>query len=128
MVFRKPDGNTFPEQRFLALVRLDSSRLDSQPLEAMACSRPMHGSLPGINHLVALQAAAVGRTAPLGTIGHGRNSWPSHAFLGQDRVPAVLQTEEASLRVIFHIERVLMWNSLWLPGMLPLRRRLIEMP
>ena len=59
MVSRKPDGNAFPEQRFLALVRLDSSRLDSQPLEAMACSSSMHGSLRGINHLVAVQAASV---------------------------------------------------------------------
>ena len=82
MVFRKPDGATDPEQRFPALVRLDSSRLDSQSLEAMACSSSVHGSLCGINYLVALQAAALGRTAPIGPIGYGRDSWPTYARLG----------------------------------------------
>ena len=84
MVFRKSDGNAFFEQRFLAFGRLDSSCLDSQPLEAMACSSSLHGSLPGINHLVALQAAAVGRTAPIGSPGDGRNPWVPDARLGQD--------------------------------------------
>ena len=84
MVFRKTDGNAFFEQGFPSLVRLDSSHLDSQPLEAMACSSSLHDSLCGLNYLVAVQAVALGRTASIGTPCDGRNSGSPNAHLGQD--------------------------------------------